>query len=95
VDPLPERVRLVDAPGGLRDRVVEVLGWTTDRDETALICRLPDGSAGSLPARWTDLPWRIAPGARIDAIASPAGWRMLLVQGERLRARRRRSGAAR
>ena len=51
VDPLPERVRLVGAPGGLRDRVVEVLGWTTDGDETALICRLPDGSAGSLPAR--------------------------------------------
>ena len=56
-------MRLVDAPGDLRDRVVEVLGWTTDREETALICRLPDLSAGPLPARWTDLPWRVEPEA--------------------------------
>ena len=41
------------------DRELEVLGWTTDGDETALICRLGDGSAGMLPARWTDLPWRL------------------------------------
>jgi hypothetical protein len=47
VDPLPERVRLVNAPGDLLDRELEVLGWTTDGDETALICRLADGSAGT------------------------------------------------
>jgi hypothetical protein len=46
---LPERVRLINAPGELRDREVAVLGWTTEQGETALICRLTDGSAGTLP----------------------------------------------
>src|SRR5215208_995996 len=61
VDPLPERVRLVAAPGGLRGVELEVLGWRTEAGETAVICRLVDGSAGTLPARWTDLPWRAEP----------------------------------
>jgi hypothetical protein len=87
-------VRLVAAPGELRDRVLEVLGWTTDGDETALICRLADGSAGTLPARWTDLPWRVEPDAVVGALASPAGWRQLLERAAGLRARRPRRGAA-
>jgi len=47
---LPERVRLVHAPGELRDRELEVLGWRTEAGETALICGLVDGSAGTIPA---------------------------------------------
>src|SRR5436190_24391696 len=92
VEPLPDRVRLVDGPGELRDREVEVLGWTTEGDETALIYRLADGSAGSLPARWTDLPWRVRPEATIGAVASPAGWRALLERAEALPGRRPRRG---
>jgi hypothetical protein len=56
VDPLPERVRLVAAPGGLRGVELAVLGWRTEDGEVALCCRLIDGSAGTIPARWTDLP---------------------------------------
>ena len=59
VDPLPERVRLVAAPGELRGVELEVLGWRTEDGEMALLCRLVDGSAGTIPARWTDLPWRV------------------------------------
>jgi hypothetical protein len=51
VDPLPKRVRLAHAPGELRDLELEVRGWTTERGETALICRLIDGSSGTIPAR--------------------------------------------
>ena len=86
---MPATVRLVDGPGDLRDRVVEVLGWTTDRDETALICRLADGSAGTLPARWTDLPWRVEQPPALGELGSPAGWRLLLVRAGGLRARSR------
>jgi hypothetical protein len=88
VDPLPKRVRLVDAPGSLRDRELEVLSWTTDSDQTALICRLPDGTAGRLPARWTDLPRRIEPKTVVGGIGSPAGWRLLLARAGELRGRR-------
>jgi hypothetical protein len=56
VDPLPERVRLIGAPGALRGVELEVLGWRTEDGEVALTCRLIDGSAGTIPARWTDLP---------------------------------------
>src|SRR5215218_314996 len=55
VDPLPERVRLVAAPGGLRDVELPVLGWRTEAGELTLRCRLLDGSSGTIPARWTDL----------------------------------------
>jgi hypothetical protein len=91
---LPERVRLVGAPGGLRDRELEVLGWRTEAGETALICRLVDGSAGTIPARWTDLRWRVEPEPVGGALGSPAGWRLLLERGERLRGRRPRRGRA-
>jgi hypothetical protein len=47
---LPERVRLVAAPGGLHGRELAVLGWTSDDDsgEIVLLCRLVDGSAGEI-----------------------------------------------
>jgi hypothetical protein len=87
---LPERVRLVAAPGELLGVVLEVHGWTTDdrSGETALMCRLVDGSVGEIPARWTDLPWRSAPEPMVGGIGSPAGWRLLLTRSERLRERR-------
>ena len=87
MDPLPERVRLVGAPGELRDVELEVLGWSTDQwsGETAVICRLVDGSPGEIPARWTDLPWRARPEAAVGGVGSPAGWRLLLARAERLR----------
>src|SRR6202453_4637456 len=89
VDVLPERVRLVDAPGELRDVELDVLGWRTEAGETALICRLVDGSSGTVPARWTDLPRRVAAGPELGVLASPAGWRLLSDRLEGLRARRR------
>jgi hypothetical protein len=92
---LPERVRLVAAPGGLRDRELGVLGWTTDDEsgEVALLCRLVDGSAGEIPARWTDLPVRVESQRAVGGVGSPAAWRLVLARGERLAGRR--SGAAR
>jgi hypothetical protein len=94
---LPEWVRLVGAPGELRDVELEVRGWRTDvaAGETALICRLPDGSSGEIPARWTDLPWRVEPERPVGGVASPEGWRLLLARGERLRGRRRKRGPGR
>jgi hypothetical protein len=88
---LPERVRLVAAPGGLRDRELTVLGWTTDdgSGELVLLCRLVDGSAGEIPARWTDLPLRVEPSAAVGGFGSPAAWRLLLARGERLAQQRR------
>ena len=90
VDSLPERVRLVAAPGGLRGRELEVLGWTSDDDsgEIALLCRLVDGSAGEIPARWTDLPVRVESQRSVGGVGSPAAWRLLLARGERLAGRR-------
>jgi hypothetical protein len=87
---LPERVRLVAAPGGLHDRELEVLGWTSDDEsgEIALLCRLVDGSAGEIPARWTDLPVRVEPQRPVGGVGSPAGWRLLLARGGRLASRR-------
>jgi hypothetical protein len=87
---LPERVRLVAAPGALRDRELAVLGWTSDddSDEIALLCRLVDGSAGEIPARWTDLPVRVEPQRSFGGVGSPAAWRLLLARGERLAGRR-------
>jgi hypothetical protein len=86
VDPLPERVRLIAAPGGLRDVELGVLGWRTDvvSGELVVLCRLVDGSAGEIPARWTDLPWRVEPDVPVGGFGSPAGWRLLLARGERL-----------
>jgi hypothetical protein len=83
---LPERVRLVAAPGGLHGRELAVLGWTTDDEsgEVALLCRLVDGSAGEIPARWTDLPVRVKAQGAIGGVGSPAAWRLLLARGERL-----------
>ena len=78
------------APGGLRGRELEVLGWTTEDDsgEIALLCRLVDGSAGEIPARWTDLPVRVEPQRSVGGVGSPAAWRLLLARGERLAGRR-------
>jgi hypothetical protein len=83
---LPERVRLVAAPGGLRGLELEVLGWTSDDDsgEIALLCRLVDGSAGEIPARWTDLPVRVEPRRVVGGFGSPAAWRLFLARGERV-----------
>ena len=69
------------APGDLRDVELEVLGWRTEAGETALICRLVDGSAGTIPARWTDLPPRGAVQRPLGVVGTPAAWRLL---GERL-----------
>ena len=87
---------LVAAPGGLRGRELEVLGWSTDQwsGETAVICRLVDGSPGEVPARWTDLPWRARPEAAVGGLGSPAGWRLLLARVEGLRSRPGRAGAS-
>ena len=74
---LPERVRLVAAPGDLRDVELEVLGWRTEDGETALICRLVDGSSGTIPARWTDLPARRAVERPLGVVGTPAAWRLL------------------
>jgi len=83
VEVLPERVRLVAAPGDLRDVELGVLGWRTEDGETALVCRLIDGSAGTIPARWTDLPRR-------GVIERPLG----VVDAGRLAAARRAAGGA-
>lgn len=96
---MPERVRLVAAPGELRGLELEVRGWTTDEQsgEIALSCRLVDGSVGEIPARWTDLPVLAAPRPAVGGFGSPQAWRLLLARGERLaergrdRARERRS----
>ena len=79
------------APGELRDLELAVLGWSTDdfTGETVLLCRLLDGSSGEIPARWTDLPWRIVPVPAVGGFGSPAGCRLLLARGERLRRGRR------
>ena len=81
VEFLPERVRLVAAPGALRDVELVVLGWRTEDGETALICRLVDGSSGTIPARWTDLPSRAVVEPRLGTVATPEAWRLW---GERL-----------
>jgi hypothetical protein len=99
VDPLPERVRLVAAPGELRGLELEVRGWSTDEQsgEIALSCRLADGSVGEIPARWTDLPLVLEPQPPIGGFGSPVAWRLLLARGDRLaeraRARTRRAGS--
>jgi hypothetical protein len=83
-------VRLIAAPGELRDVELEVKRWRTDvaSGETVLICRLPDGSAGEIPARWTDLPVRVEPQRPVGGFGSPTAWRLLLARGEGLASRR-------
>ena len=82
------------APDRLRGVDLEVLGWTSDDDsgEIALLCRLVDGSAGEIPARWTDLPVRVEPQAALGGVGSPVAWRLLLARGERI-AEQRGDGA--
>jgi hypothetical protein len=87
-------VRLVAAPGALRGVELEVLGWRTEEDETALRCRLIDGSVGTIPARWTDLPPRVAPEPAVGGLGSPAAWRLLGEGVEGLRRGRPRGRAA-
>ena len=90
VQPLPERVRLVAAPGELRGLELEVRGWTTDEQsgDIALSCRLVDGSVGEIPARWTDLPVVVEPHLAVGGFGSPVAWRLLVARGERLAERR-------
>jgi hypothetical protein len=87
---LPQWVRLVAAPGELRDLELEVRGWSTDEQsgEIALSCRLVDGSVGEIPARWTDLPVLTVQPPSVGGFGSPAAWRLLLARGERLEERR-------
>jgi hypothetical protein len=69
-----------------------MLGWRSERGETALVCRLIDGSAGTIPARWTDLP--AVRGERpLGVVGSPAAWRLLAARLGTLRARRPRPPA--
>jgi hypothetical protein len=93
---LPERVRLVAAPGELRGVELEVLGWRTEHGETMLRCRLVDGSVGTIPARWSDLRRVSAEPSPLGVVASPEAWRLLGERIEVLRLRRpgrgRRSG---
>ena len=69
------------APGNLGDVELDVLGWRTEDGETALVCRLIDGSSGTIPARWTDLPRRQAVERPLGVVGTPEAWRLL---GERL-----------
>jgi len=73
-------VRLVGAPGELHGVELRVLGWRSEVGETVLVCRLLDGSAGTIPARWTDLPVRGSPERSLGVVASPAAWRLLLAR---------------
>lgn len=88
MDPLPETVRLIAAPGVLRDVELEVFGWRTERGETMVRCRLVDGSMGTVPARWTDLPRTAEPEPVGGVLASPAAWRLLGDRIDELKARR-------
>jgi hypothetical protein len=90
VNPLPGRVRLVAAPGALRDVELEVFGWRTEHGETMVRCRLVDGSVGTIPARWTDLPVVGSEPEPLGVMISPAGWRCLRERVEVLRSRRPR-----
>ena len=87
-------MRLPEAPGDLRGVELEVLGWRTEAGEVVLRCRLVDGSVGTIPARWTDLPWRAGREIALGTLGSPAGWRLLLERAQRLRGRRPRRGRA-
>jgi hypothetical protein len=80
---LPERVRLVGAPGELGGVALEVLGWRTWSGELMLRCRLVDGSVGDIPADWTDLPRRVAAPASLGVLGSPAAWRLFAERLER------------
>ena len=88
MDPLPERVRLIKVPGELRDVELEVPGWGTEHRKLVLNCRLIDGSAGTIPARWTDLPRRAPQERPLGVVASPAAWLLLGERLEGLRSRR-------
>ena len=82
------------APGDLRDLELEVLGWRTEHGETALVCRLIDGSSGTIPARWTDLARRHAVEGPLGVLATPAAWRLLPEVHREVQAGDPRGGAA-
>jgi len=77
VDPLPDRVRLIGAPGDLNGRVVEVDGWRHVAGELRIRCRTTDGARVLLPAAWTDLqPNTVTEHTPMAGlVATPAGWR--------------------
>jgi hypothetical protein len=58
----------------LRGVELEVRGWSTDdlSGETVVICRLLDGSAGEIPAGWTDLPLVAPVEEPLGVVGSPA-----------------------
>jgi hypothetical protein len=71
-----------------------------DRDAGTFVNRKVsrDGSfsvrAGTIPARWTDLPRRSPAERSLAAVATPAAWRLLLARAEALRGRRPQRGQA-
>ena len=73
MDPLPARVRLVAAPGAARGVELEGFGWRTEYGETVVRCRLVDGSVGTIPARWTDLPRVASVGDKLAMAVQAAG----------------------
>ena len=95
LDPLPEYVRLVNAPGQLRGVTLKARGWTSREGETELLCELLDGTPGAIPARWTDLPSSERAEERpLEGLASPPAWRLLLARAEGVKTRRPRRGEA-
>jgi len=79
--PLPDRVRLIEAPGELRGAVLEVDGWRHLRGELVIRGRTADGARALLPAAWTDLPRTPASerAPALDLVATAEGWRRFAV----------------
>jgi hypothetical protein len=75
---LSVRVRL---GGGSRRCRAWCAGVAHCAGEAAVVCRLVDGTAGTIAARWRDLPPREAVRRRRGVVGTPAAWRLL---GERL-----------
>ena len=78
---------MVDAPGELRGVELAVLGWTTERGEVMVCCRLRDGSTGEIPVRWTDVPVRTTVEPPSGSLASPAALRLLAARLDGLSSR--------
>jgi hypothetical protein len=70
VHPLPKRVRLIHAPGELRDVELEVLGWRTEDGEVAVNCRLAGPTCR--PARRARRRWGCSAPRRPGACSESA-----------------------